>query len=100
LNVWNGDVGACFRTGSRCSRLESRISRGLDRSPSTRIAPSPSTPLPRRERPVPAADFGDSRSVIAGEIVDDLKAHLRDLYQDITGGHIPGIRKVEELVVS
>lgn len=35
-----------------------------------------------------------------GETLDDLKEHLRDLYQDITGGHITGIRKVEELVVA
>jgi len=35
-----------------------------------------------------------------GETLDDLKAHLKDLYQDISGGHIPGIRKVEEFVVS
>jgi predicted RNase H-like HicB family nuclease len=35
-----------------------------------------------------------------GETPEDLKAHLLDLYQDITSGEIPGIRKVEELVVS
>ena len=29
----------------------------------------------------------------------DLKAHLKDLYQDIRSGTIPGIRKVEDLVV-
>jgi len=34
-----------------------------------------------------------------GETLEDLKDHLRDLYQDISGGHIPGIRKVDELVV-
>jgi hypothetical protein len=34
-----------------------------------------------------------------GETLDDLKEHLRDLYTDISGGHIPGIRKVEELTV-
>jgi predicted RNase H-like HicB family nuclease len=34
-----------------------------------------------------------------GETLDDLKEHLKDLFNDITGGHIPGIRKVEELVV-
>ena len=34
-----------------------------------------------------------------GETLDDLKAHLKDLYQDVTSGQIPGIRKVEELVV-
>ncbi len=35
-----------------------------------------------------------------GETLDDLKDHLRDLYQDLTGGELPGIRKVDELVVS
>jgi predicted RNase H-like HicB family nuclease len=35
-----------------------------------------------------------------GESLDDLKAHLRDLYADLTSGEIPGIRRVEDLVVS
>ena len=43
-------------------------------------------------------DYPDYRT--QGETFDDLKEHLKDLYQDITAGHIPGIRKVEELVVS
>lgn len=34
-----------------------------------------------------------------GETLEDLKAHLKDLYQDVTSGHIPGIRRVEELVL-
>lgn len=34
-----------------------------------------------------------------GETLDDLKEHLRDLYKDVTGGQISGIRKVEELIV-
>ena len=34
-----------------------------------------------------------------GGSLDDLKEHLRDLYRDVTSGEIPGIRKVEELVV-
>ena len=34
-----------------------------------------------------------------GETIDDLKEHLKDLHQHITSGQIPGIRKVEELVV-
>jgi hypothetical protein len=29
-----------------------------------------------------------------GESIDDLKDHLRDLYQDLTSGSIPGVRKV------
>jgi predicted RNase H-like HicB family nuclease len=35
-----------------------------------------------------------------GETLDDLKEHLRDLYADLTSGHISGIRKVDDLVVS
>jgi hypothetical protein len=35
-----------------------------------------------------------------GETLDDLKEHLKDLYRDVTSGSIPGIRRVEELVVS
>jgi predicted RNase H-like HicB family nuclease len=34
-----------------------------------------------------------------GETLDDLKEHLKDLYGDVTSGAIPGIRRVEELVV-
>jgi hypothetical protein len=34
-----------------------------------------------------------------GENLDDLRDHLRDLYRDLSSGQIPGIRKVEELVV-
>jgi hypothetical protein len=35
-----------------------------------------------------------------GITFDDLKDHLRDLFHDLTSGQIPGIRKVDELVVS
>ncbi|MBI1903124.1 MAG: type II toxin-antitoxin system HicB family antitoxin [Planctomycetia bacterium] len=35
-----------------------------------------------------------------GDSLDDLKEHLKDLYQDLTGGQIPGIRRVDDLVVS
>ena len=35
-----------------------------------------------------------------GESLDDLLAQLRDLYLDLTSGQIPGIRKVDELVIS
>ena len=35
-----------------------------------------------------------------GESLTDLLEHLRDLYDDLTGGQIPGTRKVGELVVS
>jgi predicted RNase H-like HicB family nuclease len=34
-----------------------------------------------------------------GDTLEDLKEHLKDLYQDVTGGQIPGVRKVEDLVV-
>jgi len=34
-----------------------------------------------------------------GETFEDLKDHLRDLYADLTSGEIPGIRKVDELVI-
>lgn len=34
-----------------------------------------------------------------GDSLDDLKTHLIDLYRDLTSGEIPGVRKVEELVV-
>ncbi len=34
-----------------------------------------------------------------GSTFEDLKDHLRDLYDDLTSGEIPGIRKVDELVV-
>jgi hypothetical protein len=34
-----------------------------------------------------------------GETLDDLKEHLRGLYADFTGGQLPGIRKVDDLIV-
>jgi len=34
-----------------------------------------------------------------GDTLEDLKDHLRDLYQELTSGHLPGIRKVDELTV-
>jgi predicted RNase H-like HicB family nuclease len=35
-----------------------------------------------------------------GETLDDLKEHLRDLYTDLTSGELPGIRKVDDLIVA
>jgi predicted RNase H-like HicB family nuclease len=35
-----------------------------------------------------------------GKSLKNLKAHLEDLYHDLTSGEIPGIRKVAELVIS
>ncbi len=43
-------------------------------------------------------DYPDYRT--QGETLDDLKEHLKELYADLTCGQIPGVRKVEELVVS
>lgn len=42
-------------------------------------------------------DYPDYRT--QGETLDDLREHLRDLHQDLTSGEIPGIRKVEELIL-
>lgn len=35
-----------------------------------------------------------------GTTLTDLQEHLRDLYDDLTSGDIPGIRRVAELVIS
>jgi predicted RNase H-like HicB family nuclease len=35
-----------------------------------------------------------------GETLDDLREHLRDLYEDLSAGLIPGARKSEVLVIS
>ena len=35
-----------------------------------------------------------------GKTLKDIKDHLKDIYKDLTGGKIPGVRKVEELVIS
>ena len=35
-----------------------------------------------------------------GETLEDLKEHLKDLYHEFTGGQLPGIRKVDDLVVA
>jgi hypothetical protein len=34
-----------------------------------------------------------------GATLDDLKEHLIELNQDVTGGQIPGVRRVDELVL-
>ena len=34
-----------------------------------------------------------------GESLEELEENLRDLYSDLTGGVIPGIRRVAELAV-
>lgn len=43
-------------------------------------------------------DFPDY--LTQGDDLEDLKAHLLALYQDLTSGQIPGIRKSDELVVA
>ena len=35
-----------------------------------------------------------------GTSLDDLKIHLSDLYKDLTSGEIPGIRRVDDLVIA
>ena len=35
-----------------------------------------------------------------GDTLDDLREHLADLYKDVTSGTLPGIRRVDELVIS
>jgi hypothetical protein len=35
-----------------------------------------------------------------GKTLDDLKDHLKDLHADLSSGAIPGVRRVEELIVS
>ena len=35
-----------------------------------------------------------------GDTFDDLQEHLQDLYQDLTSGALPAIRKVGELTIS
>jgi predicted RNase H-like HicB family nuclease len=32
-----------------------------------------------------------------GESLEELQENLKDLYEDLNGGHIPGVRKVAEL---
>ena len=34
-----------------------------------------------------------------GASLDDLKEHLKDLYNDLQSGQIPGIRRADELVL-
>jgi hypothetical protein len=34
-----------------------------------------------------------------GESFEDVQEHLRDLYRDLTGGAIPGVRRVAELTL-
>ena len=42
-------------------------------------------------------DFPDY--LTQGEMIEELKENLRDLYRDLTSGVIPGIRRVADLSV-
>ena len=35
-----------------------------------------------------------------GESLEDLQENLKDLYEELTSGHIPGVRKVSELRIA
>jgi predicted RNase H-like HicB family nuclease len=35
-----------------------------------------------------------------GESIEELQENLKDLYEDLTGGHIPGVRKVSEFRIA
>jgi len=35
-----------------------------------------------------------------GESLEELQENLKDLYEDLAGGHIPGVRKVGELWIA
>jgi predicted RNase H-like HicB family nuclease len=38
--------------------------------------------------------------ITQGETLDDLKEHLKDLYDDLTSGELPGIRRVAEIQIA
>ena len=38
--------------------------------------------------------------VTQGEDIEDLQEQLKDLFRDLTGGDIPGIRRIAELSVA
>jgi predicted RNase H-like HicB family nuclease len=42
-------------------------------------------------------DYPDYRS--QGKTLDELKENLKDIYQDITGGLVPHVRKRGEIVI-
>ena len=35
-----------------------------------------------------------------GESIEELQGNLKDLYEDLTGGHIPGVRRVAEFRIA
>ena len=37
--------------------------------------------------------------ITQAETIEELQENLKDLYADLTGGHIPGVRKVSELQI-
>ncbi len=42
-------------------------------------------------------EFPDYRT--QGETLDELKENLKDIFDELTSGHIPSVRRVGELVV-
>ena len=38
--------------------------------------------------------------VTQGETIEELEENLKDLYEKLTGGHIPGVRKVSKLRIA
>ena len=38
--------------------------------------------------------------ITQGESLEELRENLRDIYDDLTDGHIPGVRKVAELQIA
>lgn len=38
--------------------------------------------------------------ITQGEDPEELQGNLKDLYDDLTSGHIPGVRKVAELQIA
>ena len=35
-----------------------------------------------------------------GETIEELEENLKDLYEELTSGHIPGVRKVSKLRIA
>ena len=38
--------------------------------------------------------------ITQGESLEELQENLKDIFDDLTGGHIPGVRKVAELQIA
>ena len=35
-----------------------------------------------------------------GETLDELRENLRDIFDEVTGGHIPGVRRIAKLQIA